>query len=247
MMQVFFECTAGEQRVSNAFFVTGTDTGVGKTRVACALLEQANVQGLSTAAVKPVAAGCELTDDGLRNEDALLLQAACSVSLEYPVVNPVALEAAVAPHLAAVVAGRRLQVERLAGFCRGVLSLKAGLTLVEGAGGWRVPVNESERLSDLACALQLPVILVVGMRLGCLNHALLTAESIRHDGLQLAGWVANQVEATPMAMLQENIESLDKLMPAPCLGRVPWVAGADRHLLAAHLHLPEACQQAAGA
>ncbi|MCB1616242.1 MAG: dethiobiotin synthase, partial [Pseudomonadales bacterium] len=193
-----------------AFFIAGTDTGVGKTVVACALLEKARQQGMTTAAIKPVAAGCELTEEGLRNEDALLLQASSTLQLAYAEINPVALAPAVAPHLAADMAGKRIQLDRLAGYCRGVLSRKADFTVVEGAGGWRVPVNSHEYLSGLPAMLGLPVILVVAMRLGCLNHALLTVESIRNDGLPLAGWVANQADQTPMDLMTENLSALQQ-------------------------------------
>lgn len=202
-----------------AFFVTGTDTGVGKTQVAAALLYAGRKAGLSTAALKPVAAGCESTPEGLRNEDALLLQSLVSEPLAYEQINPVALAPAIAPHIAAMEAKRALSVERLSGYCRGVLGT-ADLTLVEGAGGWRVPLNRSETLADLARLLNLPVILVVGVRLGCLNHALLTAEAVLRDGLPLAGWVANTLEAD-MPRFQENIASLAQRLPAPCLGVVP--------------------------
>lgn len=205
-----------------AFFVTGTDTNVGKTFVAAGLLLAAKARGLSTSALKPVAAGCEMTEAGLRNADALLLQSVITQPLSYEQLNPIALAPAIAPHIAAHQAQRNLSVDRLAGFCRGALHT-TDLTLVEGAGGWRVPLNPMETLADLAKVLHLPVILVVGVRLGCINHALLTAEAIRHDGLQLAGWVANCIEAD-MPALQENIDSLKARIPAPCLATLPWFA-----------------------
>lgn len=204
------------------FFVTGTDTGVGKTLVAAGLLLVAKGQGLSTAALKPVAAGCETTEAGLRNEDALLLQSVMTEPLAYEQVNPIALGAAIAPHIAAQQEKRVLSADRIAGFCRGSLG-QADFTLVEGAGGWRVPLNPRETLADLARILRLPVILVVGVRLGCINHALLTVEAIRNDGLPLAAWVANCVEEG-MPALQENIESLAQRILAPCLGVVPHLA-----------------------
>jgi len=202
-----------------AFFITGTDTGVGKTLVSAALLLAAKNRGLTTAALKPVAAGCDDTADGLRNEDALLLKSVITEALTYEQINPVALEPAIAPHIAAKQAKRSLSVDRLAGFCRGVLNT-ADFTLVEGAGGWRVPLNTTETLADLAKTLKLPVIMVVGIRLGCINHALLTAEAITRDGLQLAGWVANCVDPD-MPFQQENIASLEQRLPAPYLGVVP--------------------------
>jgi len=218
-----------------AYFVTGTDTDVGKTLVATALLASARRAGASTLGLKPVAAGCQETPDGLRNDDALALQAASTLSpLPYQEVNPVALPVACSPHIAAREAGRRVTVSQLAGYCRYSLSRRAGLTLVEGAGGWRVPLNEREALSGLARELQLPVILVVGLRLGCLNAALLTAEAITRDGLRLAGWVANELDPG-MAYADDNVETLARLLPAPCLGRLPWVPGQGAEAASAHL------------
>lgn len=205
--------------MANTWFVTGTDTEVGKTAVSCALLRRAAGQGLRTAAVKPVAAGC---DDNGHNEDALQLMAAMTDELDYQQVNPVALRPAIAPHLAAVEEGRRMQAARLAGLCRGVMSGGADFVLVEGAGGWRVPINPRETLADLAGQLQVGIILVVGMRLGCINHALLTAEAIHRDGLSLAGWVANQ-PGQPMDRHRENLDTLCGLLPAPLLGEIPHI------------------------
>lgn len=207
--------------MTKAFFITGTDTEIGKTTIAAGLLVAANRRGLSTAAVKPIAAGCERSAEGLRNADALLLQGAMSLSLDYDEVNPVALELAIAPHLAAERAGTRVNAMQLAGICRGVLMRRADLTLIEGAGGWRVPLSAREFLSQLPRELGLPVILVVGMRLGCINHALLTAEAIARDGLQLAGWVANSCNRE-MENLAENIATIRGYLRAPCLGEVPY-------------------------
>lgn len=205
--------------MSKSWFVAGTDTGVGKTAVSCALLNAAAHVGLRTAAVKPVAAGC---DDQGHNEDALLLQSAMTASLEYRQVNPVALAAPIAPHIAANREGKSLQASRLAGLCRGVMFSEADFILIEGAGGWRVPLNPRETLADLAVQLQVGVILVVGMRLGCINHALLTAEAIRRDGLRLAAWVANQ-PGPRMDCHDENLETLRQMLPAPLLGDVPFI------------------------
>lgn len=217
--------------MSKAWFVAGTDTGVGKTAVSCGLLAAAAEAGLRTAAVKPVAAGC---DDNGHNEDALYLQAAMTEDLDYSQINPVALKAAIAPHIAAGLEGKRMQASRLAGLCRGVMMGDADFVLVEGAGGWRVPINPRETLADLAVELQLGVVLVVGMRLGCINHALLTAEAIRRDGLQLTGWVANQC-GPRMDNHSENLDTLRQLLPAPLLGDVPFLpdwqaADLGRHL-----------------
>lgn len=206
------------------FFVTGTDTDVGKTVVSAGLLAAANARGLSTAALKPIAAGCSATADGLRNSDALLLQQIMSMQLGYDEINPIALAPAIAPHIAAQQANRKITIAQLAGFCRGTLMRRADLTLIEGAGGWRVPLNSREFLSALAVELQLPVILVVGMRLGCISHALLTAETIARDGLTLAGWVANRCVAE-MDCYDENVASIRSSLRAPCLGEVPFLGG----------------------
>lgn len=206
------------------FFVTGTDTDVGKTFIATALLEAAKQQGLSTAAIKPVAAGCEKTSEGLRNQDALQLQQAMTIDLAYPQVNPVSLSAAIAPHIAAQQENKSLSVSRLAGFCRGVMMQSCDLLLIEGAGGWRVPLNKRETLADLAKTLSVDIVLVVGMRLGCINHALLSAEAIMRDGLTIRGWVANQLDRD-MPVYRENVDTLKALLPAPCIGEIPYSPG----------------------
>lgn len=219
-----------------AFFVTGTDTEIGKTTIACGLLQTARNAGLSTAAAKPVASGCERTAKGLRNSDALGLLAGCSLPLRYEEVNPFAFEPAIAPHLAAREAGVQLDVEALAGPVNAVLARNADFTLVEGAGGWRVPLAGGENLSDLAVRLGLPVILVVGVRLGCINHAVLSAEAIQRDGLVLAGWVANIVDPAT-SRLEENLATLAERLPAPCLGRVPRLEVPSAEAVAVHLDL----------
>jgi len=209
--------------MTRTWFVTGTDTGVGKTAISCALLAAAGRAGLRTAAIKPVAAGCDASG---RNEDALQLMQWMTEPLDYEQVNPVALAAAVAPHIAAQQEGRSLQAGRLAGLCRGVMLGGAQFVLIEGAGGWRVPISGRETLADLAVQLQVGVILVVGMRLGCINHALLTAEAIARDGLHLAGWVANHA-GEMMPCHRENLDTLRRMLPAPLLGEVPALAPFD--------------------
>jgi len=222
--------------MSSAYFVTGTGTGVGKTLVTAGLLAAARQRGMSTAGLKPVAAGCELTDEGLRNEDALALQAQTTLPISYEQINPVALEPAIAPHIAAAEAGRRLSADRLAGVCRGVMMQRPDLTLIEGAGGWRVPLNDRETIAELAKIMQLPVILVVGLDLGCINSALLTAEAIQRDGLVLAGWVANQA-VTTMDRYQENLDTLQRWVPCPMIGSVPYQSGLEAEQVVEHLRL----------
>lgn len=219
-----------------AYFVTGTDTEVGKTTIAAGLLHAARLAGFSTAAAKPVASGCDITAEGLRNSDALALLGECTLPLRYQQVNPLAFEPAIAPHLAAREAGVELTVAALAEPVRQVLALQAQFSLVEGAGGWRVPLAGREALSDLAIELGLPVILVVGVRLGCINHALLSAEAIERDGLKLAGWVANIVDPAT-SRLQENLATLDERLEAPCLGRVPRLQAARPAEVARYLDL----------
>lgn len=219
-----------------AYFVTGTGTDVGKTWISEALLWLARDRGLRSIALKPVASGCEATPDGLRNPDALALQGAMTESLPYSLVNPVALEPAIAPHIAAARIGIELSAADLARHCQQVLEHPHDFALIEGAGGWRVPLNERETMADLAIALRCPVILIVGMGLGCISNALLTAEAIRADGLRLAGWVANTT-GEPMPFLQENLSFLGQYLNAPCLGQVPSVPNA--RAAASYLRLPK--------
>lgn len=218
-------------------FVTGTDTDVGKTVIATGILSLANKVGLRTAAIKPVAAGSEDLGAGLQNQDALQLQSAASHQLPYQQVNPVALQAAIAPHIAAQEEGKTLSADRLVGYCRGLGLLPVDMLLVEGAGGWRVPLNSRETLADVARELNCQVIIVVGLRLGCLNHALLTAEAVRRDGLEIAGWVGNVIDAE-MPRLEENIATLRKAFNEPCLGIVPRLTDLAPEQVATHLSLP---------
>jgi len=218
-------------------FITGTDTDVGKTVVACGFLAAANQQGLRTAAIKPVAAGCEITEQGMTNTDALQLQAAASHKLAYQQINPIALVPAIAPHIAAAEAGVQMSASRLVGYCRGVSLMPVDTVVIEGAGGWRVPINSRETLADVARELECAVIVVVGMRLGCLNHALLTIEAIRRDGLQIAGWVANILDPD-MPRLQANIDTLKQCINEPCLGTVPRLDDLSPEKVATFLTVP---------
>jgi len=220
--------------VNKTYFVTGTDTDVGKTLVAAGLLMAAKKQGLTTLAIKPIAAGCESTPQGLRNDDALQLIGQITAQLSYEQVNPVALVPAIAPHIAAQQSGQTLALSCLIDHCRRVLEKPADMALIEGAGGWRLPLNDSEYLSGLPQKLDIPVILVVGMKLGCLNHALLTIEAIANDGLQVAGWVANSLQ-TNMSCFEENLQTLKNRINAPLLGVVPYLENeSDRVVSAAN-------------
>lgn len=203
---------------AKTLFVTGTDTGVGKTTVACALIRQARGQGLKVCGWKPVATGCDRTPAGLRNVDALALQAAAGTDEPYALLNPCALEPAVAPHLAARAAGRAIRIAELDQAHR-ELAERHDLIIAEGAGGWRVPLDEAWTLGAWVAEREWPVLLVVGMRLGCLNHALMSAETIARD-TRLAGWVAS-VLPPPMALLEENVASLRERLSAPYWGEIP--------------------------
>lgn len=210
--------------MSGGWFVTGTDTGVGKTYVAEALLRALARQGLRAAGMKPLASGCERTADGLRSADAVRLRAAGSVTVDYGDVNPYAFEPAIAPHLAALRVGVEPELHVVQRhFNR--LRERADWLVVEGAGGWDVPFNRTSTLGNVARNLGLPVILVVGIRLGCINHALLTARAIAADGCALAGWVANRVDAV-FDTAEETVAALEERVNAPRLAALPY--GADR-------------------
>jgi dethiobiotin synthetase len=218
---------------AKAYFVTGTDTGVGKTYACCALLHAARRQGLRALAMKPVAAGIE-TDR--RNEDVERLLAAASAPAERALVNPFCFAEPVAPHIAAEREGRTIEAEPiLSAFDR--LRTAADLLLVEGVGGFRVPLSPTFDTADLAQRLALPVILVVGLRLGCLNHALLSAEAIAARGLPLAGWIANHIDPG-MPCWQDNLAALRQRLAAPLLGLLPWQAEAAPEQAAGLLALP---------
>ncbi|MGY1490308.1 dethiobiotin synthase [Methylobacillus pratensis] len=203
-----------------AWFVTGTDTGVGKTMVSSMLVRQFAARGLRSVGMKPVASGCERQNGQLISEDVTQLLAASNVDLPLSDINPYAFEPAIAPHIAARQAGVRINLEYIvAAFGR--LQAQADVVIVEGAGGFYVPLDDQHDIADLAAKLGMPVVLVVGLRLGCINHALLTAEAIRRRGLTLAGWIANQVDPG-MAMLEENLETLKQRMPSTYIGFIPW-------------------------
>jgi dethiobiotin synthetase len=221
--------------MGQSYFITGTDTAVGKTLVANALLQLASQQGLSTLGLKPLAAGCEQVDGIWMNEDAQQLMLASTTKPDYATVNPVALREAMAPHIAAARESRTLSCAELRVLSNPSLD-NADFTVVEGAGGWLVPLNDDETMADLAMELDLSIILVVGMRLGCINHALLTANAIQDARLGIAGWVANQIDPD-MAGLNENIATLEGRLDAPLLGRVPWLPDQDVTTAAKHLDL----------
>jgi len=206
------------------WFVTGTDTGVGKTLVAEVLLCALRLRGVVAIGMKPVASGCRATSAGLRSDDAETLLAASGVTASYDDANPYAFEPAIAPHLGA--AGP-IQIGRIrAHYDR--LRLRAPYIVVEGVGGWAVPIGPEQTMADVAVTLDLPVILVVGLRLGCLNHALLTAQAIRACGLALAGWVANPIDPG-MRYPEENVTTLEQRLGAPLIARLPRLLEGQPH------------------
>lgn len=209
-----------------SYFIAGTDTDVGKTFVTQGLLMAAKQAGISCLGYKPVSAGCQSTPEGLRNDDALILQQYSSLPVSYEQVNPVAFADPVAPHLAAKRQSLSIDLNTIqAGFSQ-LENMNPQLILVEGAGGWRLPINNEQFLSDFVVQQNMPVILVVGVKLGCLNHTLLTLEAIARDGLKLAGWIANQVDPD-MLYLEENINDLKQRIAAPCLGVIPRLEKAE--------------------
>ena len=221
--------------MAKGYFITGTDTEVGKSWCSSGIMERLKQQGHSVVGMKPIASGCDETPDGLRNEDALLLQRHASIEVDYQLLNPYSFRPAIAPHIAAEQAGVTIKLGKIV---ERYIQLKgmADVVIVEGVGGWQVPLNEHETVADLAQALQLPVILVVGMRLGCINHALLSAESIRAAGCELAGWVANCVDPQ-MANRQESIDAIALRIDAPLLGIVPHLAQLDASGMAQRITL----------
>ncbi|MGN6153384.1 MAG: dethiobiotin synthase [Lysobacteraceae bacterium] len=221
---------------ARSLYVTGTDTGVGKTVASAALLHAWRAHGLRAIGMKPIASGCEATPDGWRNDDALRLQAASDPRPAYDDLNPWALPAATAPAFAAQAVGATITAGPiLAAHAR--LAAQADRVLVEGVGGWEAPLGEAFAQADLVRALSLPVVLVVGLRLGCLNHALLTARAIAADGGTLAGWIGSGIEAD-MPFRDENLAWLERHLPAPCWGVLPFDPQASAQARARHLTPP---------
>ncbi|MDR5019779.1 dethiobiotin synthase [Yersinia rochesterensis] len=209
--------------MTKRWFITGTDTDVGKTVASCALLQAAALEGYRTAGYKPVASGSQMTADGLRNSDALALQANSTQVLSYAQVNPLTLLEATSPHIASVSEGQEIHLSVLSEGLR-QLEQSADWILVEGAGGWFTPLSSQATFADWVQQEQLPVIMVVGIKLGCINHALLTALAIKQAGLSLVGWVANEV--IPAGRRQtEYMATLTQMISAPLLGVIPHLDG----------------------
>ncbi|WP_165311717.1 dethiobiotin synthase [Vibrio ziniensis] len=219
----------------NALFIAGTDTDVGKTVASKAILQAIASKGFTTIGYKPVAAGCERTEQGLRNSDALHLMKVATQEMPYEDVNPYALELAASPHIAAKHENLTIDYKVLSDKLD-YLKTKADTVLVEGAGGWRVPVSDTDCLSSWVKQEKLPVVLVVGVKLGCLSHAILTAESIEADGLNIVGWVANRINPGT-EHYAEIIEILESRIKAPKLGEIPYVPSAKRSELGKYINL----------
>lgn len=227
----------GAPAPARGFFITGTDTGVGKTRIATALLHALSFRGLKTVGMKPIAAGAHEEAGTLMNEDVTALNRASSIAAPHALVNPYCFAPAIAPHLAAAEAGVTIDLGRITAACVELLEL-ADIVVVEGAGGFCVPLGPHFGMDDLARALGLPVILVVGMRLGCLNHALLTAAAVRATGLPVAGWVANHIDPQ-MARADENVATLVERLGAPLLARCRYHETSDPAAIAHELRIDE--------
>lgn len=220
---------------ARTLFVTGTDTGVGKTLVAAAIVRSFRLAGRRVLGLKPVASGCTRAAEGLRNDDALALMAEASIDAPYATVNPYAFEPPIAPHIAAAAAGVELSIDRIVAI-RDSFRPVADEIVVEGAGGWRVPLGIGTDFADLAVRLNAGIVLVVGVRLGCLSHAALAAESIAARKLPILGWIANEMEPN-VVHLDDNFATLHRLLNAPCLGRIPLLADPTPAAAAPYLEL----------
>jgi len=222
--------------VTERFYVTGTDTEVGKTVASTALLQAARLLGRRAVGYKPVASGSEMTDEGLRNSDALALQRNSALPLRYEEVNPYTFAEPTSPHIVSADEQRPIEAGVLSAGLR-ALEAQADWVLVEGAGGWFTPLSPTLTLADWVRDEQLPVILVVGVKLGCINHAVLTAQAVQQAGLRLAGWIANDV-VPPGRRHAEYLSTLQRMLPAPLLGEIPWLGeSVDDRPLGGYLDL----------
>jgi len=216
------------------YFITGTDTDIGKTQIALGLLTLLADAGFSTTVMKPVSAGGIKTNKGLRNEDAIELIKYATVKPTYEQVNPFAFEAAIAPHIAAENTQVKIDIKTIENQFNQIAET-ADFIIVEGAGGWNVPINQTETMADVAISLSLPVILVVGMKLGCLNHAILTVENMQHNAVNIAGWIANSI--TPDFVEQQaNIDTLQSMLTIPFLGAIPYVNPVRPRIIAKQIN-----------
>ena len=222
-----------QRTIRSGAFIAGTDTGIGKSVVSATLLVALNASGHRAVGMKPIASGCRETAWGLRNEDAELLIAHGAGASDYARVNPFALPEAIAPHLAARRAGVEIRLDPI-NVAFAALSTNCDFVVVEGVGGWMVPLSATLMQADLVRALRLPVVLVVGLKLGCLNHAQLSARAIADDGCDLIGWIGNCVDSN-MDCVEENLATLRERLPVPCLGALPYTSAPDPRALAPHL------------
>lgn len=226
--------------MTKAYFITGTDTGVGKTLVSQGLIAAFIAKGYKTAAMKPIASGCHETQHGLRNEDALRLQQSANIRHDYEQINPYAFMPPISPNIAARQVGTVIDLKRI-DQARHEIARQSDMVIVEGVGGWSVPISEAQTTADLAVALKMPVILVVGMRLGCLNHALLTYDAIQRSGLKLSAWVANCIDPE-MECVHENIDTLKGFFNIPFLGMIPHMKEEDPVLVSGYMDVSALCK-----
>jgi dethiobiotin synthetase len=218
-----------EKAMNSSWFITGTDTEVGKTWCTLAIIQQLKNQGLRVAGMKPIATGCRVSHAGLRNSDAEQLLQLTELQVPYTWINPYPFEPPIAPHLAAQRVGQHIEIETILNRYAQLATL-VDVIVVEGIGGWRVPINAQQSLREVVLALNLPVIVVVGLRLGCINHALLTVETIARDGCQLAGWIANPLQAE--FEVQGCIETLQERLAIPLLAQMPYLTAFNLTSLA---------------
>ena len=219
----------------SGFFITGTDTEIGKTFVSSLLIKLLAEEGLKVVGMKPIASGAKMIDGSLKNDDALSLMQASNVDVDYKKINPYVFESAISPHIAAEDVGIEIDIKNIK---NKFLELKkiSDLVVVEGVGGWHAPLSFNTTIADLAEYLQLPIILVVGLRLGCLNHALLTAQAIRQSGLPIAGWVANHVEKD-FSVAEKNIETIKHFLnDFPFLGTVSHQTNSNEQISIEHIN-----------
>jgi len=216
-----------------AVFVTGTDTDAGKTLVTLGLMHALQEKGLRVNGMKPVAAGVSIIEGEAVNDDAQLILQQSSRQLEYKLVNPYLFEPAIAPHIAAQQVDRVIELQLIQVALREI-EKQSDLVVVEGAGGWLVPLNDQQDVADIAVNMNLPVILVVGLKLGCLNHARLSMQAIQSRGCRVIGWIGSQI-APEMMNVDENIETLKQYLPVQCLGIVPWLENRDTKTVAGYI------------
>jgi dethiobiotin synthetase len=219
--------------MAKGVFITGTDTGIGKTHFTLALMQALKKRGKRVNGMKPIASGAELINGSLINEDAELIMKQCSEQLHYELINPAVYDLPVSPNIAANKSNKIVSLEQISS-CYKEIQSKSDNIIVEGVGGWRVPISDDLDISDLVRKLQLPVILVVGLKLGCINHSILTADAIKADGLLLVGWVSNVVEKDYL-FIQDTINTLNKSLACPHLADLPFSSNYDLDEVSAHV------------